>query len=104
MMAPGHMIPSVDIARQFARHAVKATVITTPLNASKFSKTIQRDRELGSDISIRTTEFPCKEVGLLESCENIASTTSTLMYVNFIKGLSLFQKPIEQFCTPRHKY
>ncbi|XP_059314000.1 scopoletin glucosyltransferase-like [Lycium ferocissimum] len=102
MMAPGHMIPLVDIARQFARHGVKVTVITTPLNASKFSKTIQRDRELGSDISIRTTEFPCKEAGLPEGCENIASTTSTLMYLNFIKGLSLFQKPIEQFLEEDH--
>ncbi|MCD9645073.1 hypothetical protein HAX54_033748 [Datura stramonium] len=50
----GHMIPLVDIARQFARLGVKATIITTPLNASKFSKIIQRDRELGSDISIRS--------------------------------------------------
>ncbi|KAK4739977.1 hypothetical protein R3W88_003674 [Solanum pinnatisectum] len=102
MMAPGHMIPLVDIARQFARHGVKATIITTPLNASKFSKTIQRDREMGSDISIRTVKFPCKEAGLPEGCENIASTTSTLMYLNFIKGLSLFQNPIEQFLEEDH--
>lgn len=94
MMAPGHMIPLVDIARQFGRHGVKAPIITTLLNASKFSKTIQRDREMGSDISIHTVKFPCKEAGLPEGCENIASTTSRLMYLNFTKGLSLFQNPL----------
>ncbi|XP_059314001.1 scopoletin glucosyltransferase-like [Lycium ferocissimum] len=102
MMAPGHMIPLVDMARQFARHGVKATIITTPLNASKFSKTIQRDRELGSDISIRTTEFPCKEVGLPEGCENLASTTSSEMTLKFIKALYLFQQPLEQFLEEDH--
>nr|UHH90492.1 UDP-glycosyltransferase [Nicotiana benthamiana] len=102
MMAPGHMIPLVDMARQFARHGVKATLITTPLNAPKFSKTIQRDRELGSDISIRTTEFPCKEAGLPDGCENLASTTSTEMTLKFIKALYLFQQPVEQFLEEDH--
>ncbi|KAF3671765.1 UDP-glucose flavonoid 3-O-glucosyltransferase 7 [Capsicum annuum] len=102
MMAPGHMIPLVDMARQFARHGVKATIITTPLNASKFSKTIQRDRELGSDISIRTTEFPCKEVGLPEGCENLASTTSSEMTLKFVKALYLFQQPLQQFLEEDH--
>ncbi|MCE2055937.1 hypothetical protein HAX54_043776 [Datura stramonium] len=102
MMAPGHMIPLVDMARQFARHDVKATIITTPLNASKFSKTIQRDKELGSDISIRTTEFPCKEFGLPEGCENLASTTSSEMTLKFIKALYLFQRPLEQFLEEDH--
>ncbi|OIT21525.1 PREDICTED: scopoletin glucosyltransferase-like [Nicotiana attenuata] len=102
MMAPGHMIPLVDIARQFARRGAKVTIITTPLNASTFSKAIQRDRELGSDISNRTTEFPCKEAGLPDGCENIASTTSTEMYLKFIMGLSLFQQPFEQFLEEDH--
>ncbi|KAK4739978.1 hypothetical protein R3W88_003675 [Solanum pinnatisectum] len=102
MMAPGHMIPLVDMARQFSRHGVKVTIITTPLNATKFSKTIQKDRELGSDISIRTTEFPCKEAGLPEGCENLASTTSSEMTMKFIKALYLFEQPVEQFMKEDH--
>lgn len=102
VMAPGHMIPLVDMARQFAKHCVKVTIITTPRNASKFSKTIQKDRELGSDISIRTTEFPCKEVGLPEGCENLASTTSLEMTLKFIQALYLLQLPIEQLLEEDH--
>ncbi|XP_055815878.1 scopoletin glucosyltransferase-like [Solanum dulcamara] len=102
IMAPGHMIPCVDMARQFAKHGVKVTIITTPLNASKFSKTIQKDRELGSDISIRTIEFPCKEVGLPEGCENLASTTSAEETLKFIKAMYLFQQPVEQFMEEDH--
>ncbi|WMV12854.1 hypothetical protein MTR67_006239 [Solanum verrucosum] len=78
------------------------TIITTPLKATKFSKTIQKDRELGSDISIRTTEFPCKEAGLPEGCENLASTTSSEMSLKFVKALYLFEQPVEQFMEEDH--
>lgn len=95
-MAPGHMIPLVDMARQFAGHGLKATIVMTALNASLFSKTIERDRQLGLHISIRQVRFPSCGTGLPEGCENLASTTTPEMSMNFYKALDMLQKPLEQ--------
>ncbi|KAK9287564.1 hypothetical protein L1049_015985 [Liquidambar formosana] len=103
LMAPGHMIPTIDMARLFAFHGVKATIITTHLNAPLFSKTIERDRQLGSEINIRAVKFPSAEAGLPEDCENLNSITSHEMSLNFYKALSLLRQPLEQLleeCRP----
>ncbi|KAL7236550.1 hypothetical protein ACSBR1_019779 [Camellia fascicularis] len=96
MMAHGHMIPLVDMARQFARHGSKATIILTPGNATLFSRTIKRDRELGLQINIRRIVFPSSEVGLPEGCENLSSTTSQEMSLKIHKANELLQQPFEQ--------
>ncbi|KAJ6896387.1 hypothetical protein NC651_022557 [Populus alba x Populus x berolinensis] len=59
------------MARLFARRGVKATIVSTPLNAPLCSKTIERDRQLGLDISIHIIKFPSAEAGLPEGCENL---------------------------------
>ncbi|KAH7575292.1 hypothetical protein JRO89_XS02G0076800 [Xanthoceras sorbifolium] len=97
------MIPTVDMVRLFARHGVKATVVTTPINASTFSATIERERQLGFDISISVIKFPCAEAELPETCENMNSITSPEMEMNFFKAVGLLQKPFEQIleeCRP----
>lgn len=82
------MIPAVDMARLFARQGVKATIVTTPLNAALFSKTIERERQQGVDISIRTIKFPSVEAGLPEACEHVNSVTSSEMEMNFYMAIS----------------
>ncbi|XP_022762350.1 scopoletin glucosyltransferase-like [Durio zibethinus] len=94
--AQGHLIPTVDMARLFARHGVKVTIATTPLNAHLFANTIQRDRELGLEISTCIIKFPSAEAGLPEGCENLSSITSEEMLDKFRKAFNLFQPPIEQ--------
>nr|GMD02664.1 scopoletin glucosyltransferase-like [Ipomoea batatas] len=91
------MLPMVDIARQFASHGVKATLLTTPLNAARISKTIQRDREHGNQITIRVLEFPYKESGLPEGHENLSDTTTSEQTHSFFNALDHFQRPVEQF-------
>nr|GMD07170.1 scopoletin glucosyltransferase-like [Ipomoea batatas] len=99
LLAPGHMIPMVDLARQFARHGVKATFLTTPLNAPQISKSIDRERELGSQISLRLLEFPSKESGLPEGIENLSATTSLEQTVSFFNAHDYFQGPIESLAA-----
>ncbi|KAK1559585.1 hypothetical protein Q3G72_016095 [Acer saccharum] len=103
-LAHGHMIPTIDMARLFARqHGVKATIICTPLNAPLFSKVIERDSQRGIEISIRIIKFPSIKAGLPEGCENLGSTTSPEMFNNFYKALGMLQQPLEQLleeCRP----
>ncbi|KAI3448126.1 hypothetical protein Pfo_004791 [Paulownia fortunei] len=97
-MAPAHMIPLVDMARQFARHDVnvKAAIVMTHLNAAQFCATIEREREQRADISIRQVPFPSAEVGLPEGCESLSSITSSQMSLKFSKAQDLLPQPVEQ--------
>ncbi|KAF7127678.1 hypothetical protein RHSIM_Rhsim11G0161400 [Rhododendron simsii] len=95
MMAPGHMIPMVEMARIFARRGVKATLVLTPVNATLVSKTIDRDRELGLETTIRLINFPSAEVGLPEGIENHSSITSRELSQKMYKATELLQQPFE---------
>ncbi|GFS45826.1 UDP-glucosyl transferase 73C1 [Actinidia rufa] len=68
LMAQGHMIPMIDIAKLLAQRGVKVTIVTTPLNAERFKTIISRTK-----LSIQFLElgFPCKEAGLPAGCENL---------------------------------
>ncbi|KAL4320106.1 hypothetical protein GQ457_18G016320 [Hibiscus cannabinus] len=95
-LAHGHMIPTIDLARLFARQGIKATILTTQLNTLFFSKIIQRERELGFDIDFLVINFPSMEAGLPEGIEIISSITSQEMGFKFFKAVSLLQQPLQQ--------
>ncbi|CAN0846392.1 Scopoletin glucosyltransferase [Linum grandiflorum] len=97
-MAHGHLIPAIDMAKLFASRGVKATIVTTPLNAPLFSKTISKHSEsTGSDIRIRILEFPTTEFGLPEGCENIDVITSkNLGWEKFFLASTKLQESLEK--------
>ncbi|CAI0557385.1 unnamed protein product [Linum tenue] len=95
-MAHGHMIPAVDMAKLFASRGVTATIVTTPLNAPLFSKTIKTHPE----IRIRTLDFPAAEVGLPAGCENVDFITSRNLgreaMSKFFLATTLLREPLEK--------
>ncbi|CAN4112173.1 unnamed protein product [Withania somnifera] len=99
MMAQGHMIPTLDMAKLVASRGVKATIITTPLNESVFSKVIQRNKNLG----IRLIKFPAVENDLPEDCERLDLIPSDDKLPNFFKAAATMQESLEQLiqeCRP----
>ncbi|KAK4340214.1 hypothetical protein RND71_041676 [Anisodus tanguticus] len=77
------MIPTLDMAKLVASRGIKATIITTPLNESVFSKAIQRNKHSGFEIDIHLIKFRAVENGLPEE--------------------SMMQEPLEQLiqeCRP----
>ncbi|XP_065633972.1 scopoletin glucosyltransferase-like [Quercus suber] len=90
LMAHGHLIPTMDMAKLFAERGVKATIVTTPRNVPTFSKT------RGTNVDIQIIKFPAVEAGLPEGCENIDSVTSEDMSDKFIKATKMLQQPLEQ--------
>ncbi|MCL7041278.1 hypothetical protein MKW94_006309 [Papaver nudicaule] len=102
LMAYGHMIPMFDVARMFAARGVKATIITTPMNASTFSKNVERDRLSGLDIDIQILRFPTEEAGLPEGCENVNNIDVPEMIPNFFKAVNMLQEPLEQLFEDYH--
>ncbi|CAN1278401.1 Scopoletin glucosyltransferase [Linum perenne] len=95
-VAQGHMIPFIDMARLFARHGVKSTIVTTPINASLFSDKIQRDADQGLDIRTHIIEFPFAEAGLPEGCENFSAIKSPDMIIPFFMAMDVFKQPVEE--------
>ncbi|KAI4295677.1 hypothetical protein L6164_035694 [Bauhinia variegata] len=104
--AHGHIIPIVDMAKLFASRDVKATIITTPLNASHISKTIGKAQApgTGNSIHVQTIRFSSAEAGLPEGCENIDAISSPDMLPNFFKAIGLLQEPLEQLLEQHHPH
>ncbi|PQQ13820.1 hypothetical protein Pyn_29949 [Prunus yedoensis var. nudiflora] len=95
-MAQGHIIPLIDIAKLFASHGVKSTLITTALNAPLFSKAIQSSKNLGFEIEILVIQFPAIEVGLPQGFEITSMATTHEMQEKFFKATFLLEPQIEQ--------
>ncbi|CAL0299334.1 unnamed protein product [Lupinus luteus] len=95
-LAPGHILPMVDIAKLLAKRNVKVTIITTPLNSIQFKSSIEREIESGSPIELHIVEFPNAEAGIPEGSESLETMPSMDLKTNFFKALDILQKPIEE--------
>ncbi|TKY59055.1 Scopoletin glucosyltransferase [Spatholobus suberectus] len=101
-LAQGHIIPTVDMAKLFAEKGVKATIITTPLNAPFITKAIGKAKTSSNTIHVQTIELPCAEAGLPNGCENTNSITSPHLFPLFLKACGLLQDPFEQLLLEQH--
>nr|GMC78419.1 scopoletin glucosyltransferase-like [Ipomoea batatas] len=95
VMAHGHMIPTLDMAKLFASRGVKATIITTPLNQPVFSKAVDKYTQLGFQIEIRLLEFPAVEAGLPESCQRLDQVPGDDGLPRFFKACAMLQPSLE---------
>lgn len=98
LMAPGHLLPMVDMAKLLARRNVKVTIVTTPLNSIQFQPTIDREIQSGSPIQIQLLPFPNAEAGIPEGCESVDTLPSMDLMDKFPVALSMLQQPLEELC------
>ncbi|MBA0866702.1 hypothetical protein Goshw_023550 [Gossypium schwendimanii] len=97
LMAQGHMIPMIDLAKLLAERRVMVSLITTPHNASRFDSVIQRATQSGLQIQVVKIPFPCREVGLPVGCENLDTLSSRDLLKRFYNALGMLQEPLERF-------
>ncbi|KAH7663505.1 UDP-glucuronosyl/UDP-glucosyltransferase protein [Dioscorea alata] len=98
-MAPGHMIPMLDIAKLFSHLRVQTTFVTTFGNASLVQTTINHFNSTNSSnppIKLALLPFPSTEAGLSPGYENAAYITSLDMGANFIKAVTMLRQPFDQ--------
>ncbi|KAK7245045.1 hypothetical protein RIF29_39875 [Crotalaria pallida] len=98
LMAPGHLLPMVDMAKLLGRRNVKVTIVTTPLNSIQFQDTIDREVQNGSQIQIQLFQFPNVEAGIPKGCESVDTLPSVDLIPNFPIALSMLHKPLEELC------
>ncbi|CAL5195031.1 unnamed protein product [Lathyrus oleraceus] len=96
LIAQGHIIPMIDIAKLLAQRGVIVTIFTTPKNASRFSSVLSRAVSSGLRINLVTLNFPSKEAGLPEGCENFDMVGSKDMRLNLFHAITMLQKPAQE--------
>nr|XP_043609463.1 UDP-glycosyltransferase 73E1-like [Erigeron canadensis] len=97
LMAQGHMIPIVDIARLLAQRGCIVTIITTPVNANRFKPVIARAKD-DEKLKIQLLElrFPSVEVGLPEGCENFDMIQSAPLFLKLFEAAGMLEEPAEK--------
>ncbi|KAK1403364.1 Glycosyltransferase [Heracleum sosnowskyi] len=99
LMAQGHIIPMVDIARLLAQRSAIVTIITTPANAIRFKAIVTRSIHAGLDIRVAELYFPSEEVGLPKGCENFDMLSTLNLSGYFFAAISMLQEPLESLLT-----
>ncbi|VFQ75037.1 unnamed protein product [Cuscuta campestris] len=96
LMAPGHTIPMVDMAKLFALRRINTTLLLTSQNAARFKPAIDRAVRSGLPIRIRQLRFPAAEAGLPEGCESMDVLPSYSLARNFLAAITLLQEQAEK--------
>uniref|UniRef100_A0A6J0PDA7 UDP-glycosyltransferase 73D1-like n=2 Tax=Elaeis guineensis var. tenera TaxID=51953 RepID=A0A6J0PDA7_ELAGV len=94
LMAQGHTIPMIDMARLLAGRGVHVSVITTPVNAARIKTVIERVKASQLSIEFVPLPFPCSAVGLPEGCENIDTLPSKDHLHSFLDACALLREPL----------
>ncbi|CAI9104601.1 OLC1v1003307C1 [Oldenlandia corymbosa var. corymbosa] len=103
LMAQGHMLPTINMAKLFSSRGIKATLITTHRHAAMFNKTIEKSLRSGFPISVRAIRFPAAEVGLPEGFESLDDVTTEDTLNKFSAGVAMLREPTEELireCRP----
>ena len=96
LMAQGHMIPMMDIAKILLQQNVIITVVTTPYNAARFTSTFVRYIELGYEIRLAEVQFPSKEAGWADGYESLDMLPSMSKALSFFNATSFLREPVEK--------
>ncbi|GJZ48269.1 UDP-glycosyltransferase 73E1-like protein [Tanacetum coccineum] len=95
LMAQGHMVPMVDIARILAERGATVTMIATPLVANRFRPVISRAIEAKLKIQILELELQVAKVGLPEGCQSFEKLPSSDSSDKLFAAMDMLEQPAE---------
>ncbi|KAJ0971695.1 hypothetical protein J5N97_019654 [Dioscorea zingiberensis] len=95
-LAPGHMIPMIDMARLFSSHGVKSTIVTTTANSSLISPTLCRANANATlPINLLLLPFPSADVNLPSGHENLIYFPNPDVPEPFLAAIKLLETPFK---------
>nr|Q6VAA9.1 RecName: Full=UDP-glycosyltransferase 73E1 [Stevia rebaudiana]AAR06917.1 UDP-glycosyltransferase 73E1 [Stevia rebaudiana] len=95
LMAQGHLVPMVDIARILAQRGATVTIITTPYHANRVRPVISRAIATNLKIQLLELQLRSTEAGLPEGCESFDQLPSFEYWKNISTAIDLLQQPAE---------
>ncbi|XP_008778462.1 scopoletin glucosyltransferase-like [Phoenix dactylifera] len=102
-LAPGHMIPMIDLARLLADRGAKATIITTTANVPLIQPTIDlANNSRHHQIQLLAIPFPYSESGILEGHENITALPNPAIPPEFHAAMCMLEAPFRQLAKDHH--
>lgn len=97
LVAQGHIIPMVDLARLIASRGARVTIVTTPVNAARNRAAVDSAKRAGLDVGLVELPFPGPQLGLPEGMENADQMVDRGMYLKFFEAIWKMAEPLEQY-------
>uniref|UniRef100_A0A0E0M605 Glycosyltransferase N-terminal domain-containing protein n=1 Tax=Oryza punctata TaxID=4537 RepID=A0A0E0M605_ORYPU len=97
LVAQGHIIPMVDVARLLAGRGARVTLVTTPVNAARNRAVVEGARRDGLAVELAEIAFPGQEFGLPEGVENMDQLVDLTMYLGFFKAVWKMEAALEAY-------
>ncbi|XP_047065560.1 UDP-glycosyltransferase 73C1-like [Lolium rigidum] len=97
LVAQGHIIPMVDLARLIAARGPRVTVLTTPVNAARNRPAVDAAANAGLAVELVELPFPGPTLGLPEGLENADQLVDRTMYPKFFHAIWKMAEPLEEY-------
>ncbi|KAL7092147.1 hypothetical protein ACP275_12G147500 [Erythranthe tilingii] len=97
LMSQSHIIPLTDFANLLARQGAFVSIVTTPLNDVTHKSSIRSNPQKNLHIQTIPIEFPCREAGLPEGCENLDTViNSPELTRRFFRASQMLESRLEK--------
>ena len=97
LVAQGHIIPMVDLARILASRGPRVTLLTTPVNAARNRAAVEAANRAGVAVELFELPFAGPQLGLPEGLEAMDQLVDKDMYLKFFHAIWKMAEPLEEY-------